>query len=532
MHAPGTMQAKPKPSAQRAVWFSSRPPIWGLARFGVCLGAALGLTLGLFESSAVAKSRRALVAKTTSRAERPADAGATAQSSSSGGPDAGTGPTHVDAGSTPPSDAGAKPTASKEPPRTETSEPTETPPLPPLPTFREDSSPSKLVKPARGKTAKSPYADIIFESQNHSQAIARRYAQLLTAGRYDHARQLHEEEGGRRPDWQAIRTAMVAHQQQHGTAKDLEQYLVTQIGAELTTFFFSARYADGSELPIRVAIDHHGHVTGVATGPEILPAAKKRYSQHDSYKTKTTLSLPFRGQWTTSNASPNSSNGHFLNANQRFAIDFFITQDVDGKRRSYRDRGKQNLDYFAFGQEILAPADGTVTAVIDGVPDNTPGQLDIYFRLGNTIVLSLGNGEYAYLCHLQNGSAQVRVGDRVARGQVLARCGNSGNSSVPHLHFQLTDSPVISYSASLPAYFSKVYRSGDLQDLYLPMSGDRVSSTAAAPEPKSVPKPDAKSDTKPEAKAEPKSEAKAAAKSEAKSDTKADAKPDAKPEKK
>ena len=325
---------------------------------------------------------------------------------------------------------------------------------------------------------------------------------------------------------------MVAHQQQHGTAKDLEQYLVTQIGAELTTFFFSARYADGSELPIRVAIDHHGHVTGVATGPEILPAAKKRYSQHDSYKTKTTLSLPFRGQWTTSNASPNSSNGHFLNANQRFAIDFFITQDVDGKRRSYRERGKQNLDYFAFGQEILAPADGTVTAVIDGVPDNTPGQLDIYFRLGNTIVLSLGNGEYAYLCHLQNGSAQVRVGDRVARGQVLARCGNSGNSSVPHLHFQLTDSPVISYSASLPAYFSKVYRSGDLQDLYLPMSGDRVSSTAAAPEPKSVPKPDAKSDTKPEAKAEPKSEAKAAAKSEAKSDTKADAKPEAKPEKK
>ncbi len=185
--------------------------------------------------------------------------------------------------------------------------------------------------------------------------------------------------------------------------------------------------------------------------------------------------------WTVSNASPNPSNGHFLNANQRFAIDFYITEEEGGKRKSHRERGKQNADYFAFGQEVLAPADGTVLQVVDGVPDNTPGQTDVYYRIGNTVVLSLGNGEYAHLCHLQNGSTRVRPGDQVRRGQVLARCGNSGNSTSPHLHFQLTDGPLFSHSASLPAYFKNVLKSGTLTDLVLPMSGDRLAPRADKP---------------------------------------------------
>jgi murein DD-endopeptidase MepM/ murein hydrolase activator NlpD len=61
--------------------------------------------------------------------------------------------------------------------------------------------------------------------------------------------------------------------------------------------------------------------------------------------------------------------------------------------------------------------------------------------LGNHVVLDLGNGIYAAYAHLQRGSLCVREGDRVHAGQVLARCGNSGNSSEPHLHFQLMDDP-------------------------------------------------------------------------------------------
>mgnify|MGYP002150430230 CR=1 FL=1 len=112
-------------------------------------------------------------------------------------------------------------------------------------------------------------------------------------------------------------------------------------------------------------------------------------------------------------------------------------------KRSYKGAGRVNSDFFAFGQPILAPADGKVVQVVDGVPDNTPGAVDVYFRLGNMVVLDLGRGEYAYLCHLQQGSPSVRVGERVRRGQVVARCGNSGNSTEPHLHFQLADGPQI-----------------------------------------------------------------------------------------
>jgi murein DD-endopeptidase MepM/ murein hydrolase activator NlpD len=81
---------------------------------------------------------------------------------------------------------------------------------------------------------------------------------------------------------------------------------------------------------------------------------------------------------------------------------------------------------------------------------------------------------------------QVRVGDKISRGQVVAKCGNSGNSTVPHLHFQLTDGPLVSHAASLPAYFTSVVKEGATQASVLPLSGDRLTpssakATAAAP---------------------------------------------------
>ena len=60
---------------------------------------------------------------------------------------------------------------------------------------------------------------------------------------------------------------------------------------------------------------------------------------------------------------------------------------------------------------------------------------------GNHVVLDLGSGEYALLAHLRRGSVRVRPGQRVRRGETLGRCGNSGNSSEPHLHFHVQDRP-------------------------------------------------------------------------------------------
>ncbi len=77
------------------------------------------------------------------------------------------------------------------------------------------------------------------------------------------------------------------------------------------------------------------------------------------------------------------------------------------------------------------------------------------FLLGNHIVLDLGDGVYAVLAHLRRGSATVEPGDRVSAGRQIAECGNSGNSSEPHVHFQLMDSRHPAIAAGLPFTFAE-----------------------------------------------------------------------------
>jgi hypothetical protein len=129
---------------------------------------------------------------------------------------------------------------------------------------------------------------------------------------------------------------------------------------------------------------------------------------------------------------------------QRFAIDW----------NRYDDRGveqsgdeSQNATYSVYGQQAIAVADAQVAKVIDGVSENSPPNiapgvgLDAERVLGNCVVLALPGGAYATYAHLQPGSLQVQVGDRVRRGQGLGRVGNSGNATGPHLHFPLATGP-------------------------------------------------------------------------------------------
>jgi murein DD-endopeptidase MepM/ murein hydrolase activator NlpD len=83
--------------------------------------------------------------------------------------------------------------------------------------------------------------------------------------------------------------------------------------------------------------------------------------------------------------------------------------------------------------------------------------------LGNHVVLDLGDGVYAAFAHLRHGSVRVRRGDRVAPGQQLADCGNSGNSTEPHLHFQLMDHPSVLLAAGLPMRFDRFQTAGTEQ---------------------------------------------------------------------
>lgn len=136
---------------------------------------------------------------------------------------------------------------------------------------------------------------------------------------------------------------------------------------------------------------------------------------------------------------------------ETFAIDWL---QLKGDRL-IRGDGTRNEDYFGFGAEVLAVADGTVVAARDGIPDILPKQPPTTLREpldygGNLVSIELRPGVYADYAHFQPGSLRVHVGERVTTGQVLGLLGNSGNTTAPHLHFELADGPQIVSANSLP----------------------------------------------------------------------------------
>jgi hypothetical protein len=125
---------------------------------------------------------------------------------------------------------------------------------------------------------------------------------------------------------------------------------------------------------------------------------------------------------------------------QRFAVDW---EQVDGQGRIYAGPQNKLESYAIFGKPVLAVADAVVASVVDGLPEQTPGKYPVNISLeeadGNSVILDLGGGRYAMYAHLQPGSIKVRKGERVKLGQVIGLVGDTGNSIVPHLHFQVMD---------------------------------------------------------------------------------------------
>ncbi|MEU7404602.1 M23 family metallopeptidase [Streptomyces sp. NPDC044948] len=171
---------------------------------------------------------------------------------------------------------------------------------------------------------------------------------------------------------------------------------------------------------------------------------------------------PVAGRWSALNSPADRTPSHGIHAyGQTFAIDL-VAEPEPGARPGFRalwPLARRPRDFPAFGAPLLAVADGTVVRVEDGRRDHlsrTSLPALLYLMVvegsvremagvrrivGNHLVLDLGDGTHALYAHVQRGSRTVREGDRVRAGQVLARCGNSGNSTEPHVHFQLMDGP-------------------------------------------------------------------------------------------
>ncbi|MFJ8955347.1 M23 family metallopeptidase [Streptomyces sp. NPDC102381] len=181
---------------------------------------------------------------------------------------------------------------------------------------------------------------------------------------------------------------------------------------------------------------------------------------------------PVTGRWTALNSPADKVPSHGThNLAQTYAIDI-VAEPAEGPERPapvwFWPLAHRNRDYPAFGAPLRAVADATVAHAEDGQRDHLSRSSlagVLYFWIvegicrtlggsrrivGNHVVLDLGEGTYALYAHVQRGSLQVRAGDKAIAGQVLGRCGNSGNSTQPHVHFQLMSGPDLDTARGLP----------------------------------------------------------------------------------
>ncbi len=199
-------------------------------------------------------------------------------------------------------------------------------------------------------------------------------------------------------------------------------------------------------------------------------------SEFLTYQSQTVLYLPFAGEWYVYWGGRSvAQNKHATARDQRFAYDFMIL--ADGRTgQSHAATGESNSDYYCFGQPIFAPADGSVAKVENELPDNTPGEMNPKTPFGNHVVLDHGRGEFSFFAHFRQGTVVVRAGDHVRCGQMLAQCGNSGNSSEPHLHYHLQNTSTPFRGDGLPAFFVEYFADGQLLARGEPVARQTVRS--------------------------------------------------------
>jgi murein DD-endopeptidase len=216
----------------------------------------------------------------------------------------------------------------------------------------------------------------------------------------------------------------------------------SRIGGGLRAVVYVWAPVDAAAAPVSLRHRLTFHRDSAGAAPVILEGAVVPVTPQSA-----PIGAPLRGEWVAVNG-PSQASGHrrlvmalngTLASGQRFGADFLQV----GEGGTFTGDRTKNENYLAYGEEILAVADGSVVATKDSIPENVPGGRAVPITLetvgGNYILIDIGDGRYAFYAHVVPGSLRVRVGDRVRRGQVVAFVGNSGNSTEPHLHFHIVD---------------------------------------------------------------------------------------------
>jgi hypothetical protein len=278
-----------------------------------------------------------------------------------------------------------------------------------------------------------------------------------------------------------------------GIGKDFNQTLKDAFPLETSVAFFKKFYEDAGKmisrgpykdfrkmglLPVqfdkgtwdfRVLLDDKGLIAGFW----ILPHHEdpKVVDKHE-----TELSLPFKGRWYVCQGGDTIDvNHHVVDRAQRHAFDIVVAQD---NMMTWKEDPRFNENYFAFGQEILSPADGTVIEVVNGIRDGEPMFMNPFMAFGNYISIQHKELEVSLVAHVKLDSFKVKVGDKVKKGQVVGLCGNSGHSWEAHIHYQLMNVPSAIEGTGIKTYFKdvKVTRGGksEVVERYTPLKGDFI----------------------------------------------------------
>ena len=217
----------------------------------------------------------------------------------------------------------------------------------------------------------------------------------------------------------------------------------------------------------QIALDANGKMTGLRPQPHTPPDVKV------IERNTTSMSLPFKEAWYVFwGGTEVSQNYHVAHKNQKYAYDIMMVKDGS----SFKGDSKKNENYYVFGKDLIAPCDAIVVKVITGVHDNIPGELNPAQLTGNTVVLETKNKEYLLFAHLKQGSIVVKEGQQIAKGELIGQCGNSGNTTEPHLHLSLQNQIDMFGAIGGKLLFDKILVNGELKEDYLPVKGDIIQN--------------------------------------------------------
>ncbi|MBC7125331.1 MAG: urea transporter, partial [Bacteroidales bacterium] len=187
----------------------------------------------------------------------------------------------------------------------------------------------------------------------------------------------------------------------------------------------------------------------------------------------TKIRLPFYGVWTVNQGH----NGDYTHKGEWAHAWDFVVLDSNGKQ--YKDEGSLPTDYYCFGKSVIAPADGEVVEVEDGIDDNPIGEINISQNWGNTVIVKHAVGLYSKVSHLKKGSISVKVGDKVKFGTKIGEVGNSGRSPYPHLHFQIQANEYIGSKTLKYPISSYIVNNSRIKTFDYPIENEHISNVEA-----------------------------------------------------